>query len=133
MRGKPPSVRDHMTHLPVEIDRCETVAEAVKVMDAHQIHHLPIMTGLRLRGILSQRDILAARLRQGDALDEMPVESIAAVDVLTVSPLTPVDQVAEQMLARQVDCAVVVDGDYVVGIFTTADALRVLCAIFAKR
>jgi acetoin utilization protein AcuB len=132
MRGKPPPVREHMTHLPVEIDRCETVAEAVRLMDDHQIHHLPIMTGSRLRGIVSQRDVLAARLRQGDALDEMPLESICSADVLTVSPVTPVDQVAERMLARRVGSAVVVDGGYVVGIFTTADALRVLCAIFAK-
>ena len=101
-------------------------------MDTHQIHHLPILTGSRLRGIVSQRDILAARLRQGDALDEMPLESICSADVLTVSPVTPVDQVAERMLTRRVGSAVVVDGGYVVGIFTTADALRVLSAIFAK-
>ena len=132
MRKKAPQVREHMTHLPVESDRCETVAEAVRLMDDRQIRHLPIMTGSRLRGIVSQRDILAARLRHGEALDEMPLEAICHADVLTVSPLTPVDQVAEQMLTRHVGSAVVVDGGYVVGIFTTADALRVLCALFAK-
>lgn len=132
MRGKPPPVREHMTHLPVEIDQCETVAEAVRLMETHQIHHLPIMTGSRLRGIVSQSDIQAARLRQGDALDEMPLESICSVDVLTVNPMTPVDQVAERMLDRRIGSAVVVDGGYVVGIFTEADALRTLCVIFAK-
>ncbi len=132
MRGTPPPVREHMTHLPVEIDRCETVAEADRLMEAHQIRHLPIMTGLRLRGIVSQRDIAAARLRHGDALHEMPLESICSHDVLTVSPVTSIDQVAEQMLARRVGSAVVVDGGYVVGIFTKADALRALCSLFAK-
>ncbi|MDP6721965.1 MAG: CBS domain-containing protein, partial [Pirellulaceae bacterium] len=132
MRRKPPHVRDHMTHLPVESDRCETVAEAVRLMDAHQIRHLPIMTGSRLRGIVSQRDILAARLCHGDALDEMPLDSICRTDVLTVSPVAPIDQVAEQMLARHVGSAVVVDGGYVVGMFTTTDALHVLQALFAK-
>ncbi len=133
MRRKAPQVREHMTHLPVEIDRCQTVAEAQRLMETHEIHHLPIMTGLRLRGIVSQGDILAARIRHGAALDELPAESVGSTDVLTVSPVTPVDQVAASMLARRVGSAVVVDGGYVVGIFTAVDALRTLSNLFAKK
>ena len=132
MRRKAPQVREHMTHLPVESDRCETVAEAVRLMEMHHVRHLPVMTGSRLRGIVSQSDIVAARLRHGDALDEMPLEAICQADVLTVSPVMPIDQVAEKLLDRHVGSAVVVDGGYVVGMFTKTDALRVLVALFSK-
>ena len=132
MKGIPPQVRDYMTHLPVECDRCQTVADAVSLMEEHHIRHLPVMNGSRLRGIVSQRDILEARLRQGDALDEMPLETISRADVLAVSPVTPVDQVAQQMIDRRVGSAVVVDGGFVVGMFTTTDALRVLVTLYAK-
>lgn len=130
MRRKAPPVREFMTHLPVELERCETVEDAVALMDAHSIHHLPIMSGSHLRGMVSQRDILAARLRYRDRLETMPIEAIGQTDVLTVSPLDRVDEVARQMLARQTDGVVVVDGGFVVGIFTSTDALRAVCQLF---
>ena len=46
-----------------------------------------------------------------------------------VRPDTLVDEVARQMLSRKVGSAVVIDGGFVVGIFTTTDALRVLGAV----
>ena len=34
MRGKAPAVGEYMTHLPVEAERCETVAQAIATMGA---------------------------------------------------------------------------------------------------
>ena len=130
MRGKPPIVRDCMTHLPVESERCETVAEAAKLMESHHIRHLPVMSGSHLKGIVSQRDILSARLRYGEAAQGMVLEEICSKDVLKVGPLTPVHEVAGQMLDRKMGSAVVVDGGYVVGLFTSTDALRLLQTLF---
>ena len=130
MRGKPPIVRDCMTHLPVEGERCETVADAARLMESHHIRHLPVMSGSHLQGIVSQRDILTARLRYGDAAKAMVLEEICSKDVLKVGPLTPVNEVAGQMLDRKIGSAVVVDGGYVVGLFTSTDALRTLRTLF---
>ena len=41
-----------------------------------------------------------------------------------------IDEVAEQMLDRRVGSALVMDGGFVVGIFTATDALRFLCEWF---
>ena len=130
MRGKPPIVRDCMTHLPVEGERCETVADAARLMESHHIRHLPVMSGSHLKGIVSQRDILSTRLRYGDAADAMMLEEICSTDVLKVGPLTPVNEVAGQMLDRRLGSAVIVDGGYVVGVFTSTDALRTLQTLF---
>lgn len=130
MRRKAPLVRDCMTHLPVEADRCETVADAEQLMAAHNIRHLPVMSGSHLKGIVSQRDLQAARVRCGDEADRKALEDVCEAEVLAVSPVMAIDQVAEQMLARQVGSAVVVDGGYVVGMFTTTDALKLLRRLF---
>ena len=129
MRGKPPLVRQYMTRIPIEVERCENVAEAVHVMKSHKIRHIPVMSGSRLKGMLSQTDILQARIAHGDALDSMQLESICHTDVLSVSPVTPLDEVARQMLSRKVSSAAVVDQGFVVGIFTTTDALRFLAEL----
>jgi CBS domain-containing protein len=121
-----------MTHLPAEIERCETVAEAIALMEKHQIRHIPVMSGAQLKGIVSQRDILTARVRYGDQLGKMSVENVCQLEVLTVSPVTAVNEVAEHMLDRGAGSAVVVDGGFVVGIFTTTDALRVLSQLFSR-
>jgi len=130
MRGKPPIVRDCMTHLPVEGERCETVADAARLMESHHIRHLPVMSGSHLKGIVSQRDILLARLRYGEAAEAILLEEICSKDILKVGPLTPVNEVAGQMLDRRLGSAVVVDGGYVVGLFTSTDALRLLRTLF---
>jgi len=121
-----------MTHLPVEAERCETVIGAERLMEIHSIHHLPVMSGSHLKGILSQQDILRARLRWGDTANEKSLEEICQPNVLTVSPTAPIDEVAIQMLDRQAGSVVVVDGGYVVGMFTKTDALRVISELFTK-
>lgn len=126
MRRKAPKVQEYMTHLPLEAELFETVADAVRVMEAGRIRHIPVMSGARLKGIVSRSDILRARVTHGSALDEMPLDEICQTDVLTVPPTMRVDEVAQQMLSRRVGSVVVIDGGFVVGIFTATDALRFL-------
>ena len=61
MRRHAPDVGDYMTHLPVEAEKCETVAEAVVMMNEHRIHHLPVMNGSHFKGLVSLNDILRTR------------------------------------------------------------------------
>lgn len=129
---KAPIIQQRMTRLPLEIERIDNVANARRLMELFGIRHVPVMSGLHLKGIVSQRDILNATIRMGNNIDDLPIEEICNTDVLTVSPLTPVDEAARQMLERGVGSAVVVDGEYVVGIFTTSDALKTLGSLFGK-
>ena len=126
MRGRPPIVQKCMTRLPVEAERCETVADALRVMELHEIRHIPVMSGSHLKGLVSDHDILQAQARHGDRADDIVLEEICQQDVLSVGPMTSIDAVARAMLDRKVGSAVVVDGGYVVGIFTTTDAQRAL-------
>ena len=127
---KAPIVQKHMTRLPLEIEQIDNVAHARQLMDLFEIRHVPVMTGLQLKGVISDRDIMNTAIKRGKEIDDLPIEEICEHDVLTVSPLTPIDEVARRMLQRGVGSAVVVDGEYVVGIFTSTDALIALSGLF---
>ena len=129
---KAPIVQKFMTRLPLEIEQIDNVANARRLMELFDIRHVPVMKGLHLKGIISQRDILNATIRHGQNIDELPIDEIYQEDVLTVSPVTPIDEVIQQMRDRSVGSAVVVDGEYVVGIFTTTDALKMLLSLFGS-
>jgi len=130
MKRHAPQVREFMTHLPVEAERCETAGDAETTMQKHGIGHLPVMSGSHLRGIVSQHDLLRARLRLGDRFGGTALEDVCTTDVLTVSPVDPIDDVVRKLLATDADSAVVIDSGFVVGIFTTTDALRFIAQFF---
>jgi acetoin utilization protein AcuB len=54
------------------------------------------------------------------------VEEAMVSDVFTVSPETPVGEAIETMIDRKLGSAIVCDGERVLGVFTTVDALRAL-------
>lgn len=136
MKRHAAAVRDYMTRLPFEAERCESVAEALKLMRDHDIHHLPVMSGTRLRGVVSYQQ---ARLAQAESVgialpspDTWSLESIADLQPVVVSPVEPIDEVAQRMLEQKRDCAVIRDGGFVVGIFTATDALRFIRDSFGR-
>ncbi len=133
MPRKAPIVRTFMKRLPEEIDRHDSVARAIEVMEKSGIRHVPVMNSYHLFGIVSQRDLLMARIRVGDDIDTMTVGEVCNRDVLTVSPMTPVTDVAQQMLERNIGSALVEDGGLVIGIFTSTDALKALCDAYTTK
>ena len=130
MRRKSPAVREYMTRLPVEVERCDTVGEAVALMETHGIRHIPVLSGSRLVGVVSQRDLAELKSGLGDSFESKPLENVCTRDVATVSPVDPATQAARLMLERGVGSVIVVDQGFVVGIFTTTDALRLICDLF---
>ena len=132
MKRHAPPVREYMTHLPVEAERCETAHDAETLMREHKIRHLPVMSGSHLKGIVSQRDLLEARLRLGDRFAQAALGDVCTREVLTVSPIDPIDDVVRKLLAEDAGSAVVIDSGFVVGIFTTTDALRFISDSFGQ-
>lgn len=129
MARKSPKVSDFMTRLPEEVDRRVSLARAGEIMREHGIHHLPVMDGPRLYGILSARDVEVLTAALGDG-GEMPIGAVCVVDPYTVGPTASLHEVAEVMAQRRIGSAVIVDADVVVGIFTVTDALRALASAY---
>ena len=125
MRKSTP-VREYMSRLPEEIDRRDTLATAVDRMSELDVRHIPVMDGASVYGVLSRADALDAWIRYGHRARESPVGEVCTRQPLEVLPTAPIGEVAAQMLERGVTSALVSDGNVLVGIFTSTDALRVL-------
>ncbi|MDJ0788310.1 MAG: CBS domain-containing protein [Myxococcota bacterium] len=122
-------VREVMSRLPAEVDRRDPVADVVRLMQEHHCHHVPIMDGAHPFGILSSQDLYELVLRDGATAKEMSAGEVCTTDPLTVDPMRPAVEVAQAMLERGVSSALVADGDILVGIFTTTDALRLVARL----
>jgi len=121
-------IKSYMTRGPLTVGAEQTLAHAAGVMAKHKIRHLPVLHGGKLAGIVSDRD-----LRLVESLPDVKPTLITVSDVMTtgvyaVSPDTPVLEVVRNMARHKYGSAVVMQGDKVVGIFTTVD----LCNAFVE-
>lgn len=128
-----PKIQKYMTTVPICIGRTDTIAEAHKVMRAHDIRHLPVVEGEKLAGIVTQRDLhLIETLKDVDA-EKVMVEDAMTTNLYTVSPDAPLDEVVAEMAEQKYGSAVVVQNHKVVGVFTTIDAMLAFSDLLKSR
>lgn len=120
------SVRSWMTRAPVSVPADCPIASALSRMRTEGIRHLLVEDGT-LVGIVSGRDL--ARLPIGETRGQWlaePVRRIMTEDPVTVAPETPVVVAARLLLESRIGALPVRDGERIVGVFTTSDALEAL-------
>jgi acetoin utilization protein AcuB len=122
-----PTVKEYMTPSPLTIAPTQSLTAAHKVMREHQVRHLPVLDGGRVVGMVSQRDLFLVESLPGATPNEVQVEEAMVEDLFTVAPDAPIGEVVEHMIEKKLGSAIVRDeGDKVLGVFTTIDALRAL-------
>ncbi|MEJ6656790.1 MAG: CBS domain-containing protein [Pseudomonas sp.] len=123
-------VEEFTTPDPITADEDMIIDDLQRLMERHGIRHLPIVRGGAVVGVISDRDI---RLFSGlSAAEKFQVRAadIMALDPLSVSASTPLDEVAYAMSERKVGSVIVKDEDGgLLGIFTATDALNALIEI----
>jgi acetoin utilization protein AcuB len=120
-----PAVREYMTTFPHAVGLDQTLGQAHALMKDNDIRHLPVLERGSLVGLLTLRDVqLLETLEDGSASD-LRIAYVMRKRAYAVSPETPLDEVVETMASRKLDCAVVVNSQHVVGIFTQVDLSRV--------
>jgi acetoin utilization protein AcuB len=127
-RGRHP-IREFMTPTPHSIGRDQPLSVARARMRELGVRHLPVLDAGKLAGILSQRDAYFVETMRDVDPSEVPVEEAMSTDVYVVKPDAPIEQVASEMAERKYGCAVVAQGPRILGIFTTADALKALAEL----
>ena len=80
--------------------------------------------GTAVDGIASERDIVRALALRGAAVMSEPVTAICTVDVHTLTPETPLEEVARMMTERRVRHAPVVAGGRLRGIMSIGDVVK---------
>lgn len=121
-----PTVREFMTPTPLTVGRQSSLAAAAQIMRRHHVRHLPVLHGGRIEGVVSERDLLLLESIPGVNPTVVRVEEAMVQDVFTVTPEAPIGEVIETMIDRKLGSAMVCEGERVLGVFTTVDALRAL-------
>ena len=117
-------VQDVMTEGVKTIDPTATAEDARSLMRLYGIHHLIVTRANRVVGVLSARDIVAAR---GAAVRvNTAVADIMTAPAVTVEPTTTVRQAANVMRGRSIGCLVVIKSGRLVGIVTVSDLLELV-------
>jgi CBS domain-containing membrane protein len=119
---EPLHVSDIMSPEPMALYLDDSIEEALEEMNISGIHHLPVLDDDgRLAGVVSHRDLLAARDRSTE-----PVSTLMQRDVKTVSPDTLAHEAAYLLLRHAIGCIPVTDNDAnLLGIVTATDFVRI--------
>jgi acetoin utilization protein AcuB len=133
-RMKPiPTVQKYMITTPHTIGVEQTMDFAHRMMREHKFRHLPVLSGGKIVGIVSDRDLhLIETLRDVDPRKVL-VEDAMTLDPYCVDPETPLDEVVRTMAEHKYGCAIVLQNHHVVGIFTTVDACRAFADLLHTR
>jgi CBS domain-containing protein len=128
---KIPHVGSVMTPFPYSVDADDPVTAVERLMDEHQIRHIPVQQEGRVVGIVSQRDLYhvvdrllpnsdKARIRARDVMVDEPY--IVAFD-------TPLSEVALEMAKRRIGSAIILHHEKLAGILSATDICRILAEI----
>ncbi|MFI6144857.1 CBS domain-containing protein [Streptomyces sp. NPDC051109] len=90
-------VHEVMTEKPVTVDGLTSLAEAARVMRDADIGDVLVLEGGRLRGILTDRDLVIRAMAEGRDPAETTVRAICSPEPITVGPADGVDQAAYLM------------------------------------
>lgn len=121
-----PPVSKYMTPAPHTIGRDQSLTSAHHMMREHRIRHLPVLSGGRVVGLLSERDLALIETLHSVDPDLTIAEEAMTQAPYTVTPDTPLDEVVATMAGQRYGSALVMEHERIVGVFTTTDALEAL-------
>ncbi|HUJ61299.1 MAG TPA: CBS domain-containing protein [Kofleriaceae bacterium] len=118
-------VRDIMNPEPVTACESDALGHAHRLMKTCHIRHLPVVSDGQLIGIVSERDILAARARAegDDQWWKLPVRAAMTAPVHSATPDDSLAAVAARLATSKIGALPVLDHGRLVGIVSVTDVL----------
>ena len=118
-------VCDIMTDRVVSIGQSEPVSAAARLLKRHNIGALPVCDDSgRLRGILTDRDIVTRCVAADADPKDTKVSEIMSRGIITASPFDELDQAVRLMAGDQVRRLPITDNGRLVGMITLCDMAR---------
>ena len=123
-------VGKRMTRNPKTVSPDDPLSFAAGILREHRFHHLPVIEGGRLVGILSDTDLrnasFAAIPAEGEegSMGDRPVREAMRTEVWSVTPDDSVEDALLILTREKFGALPVLSGDRLVGIITRADLLN---------
>ncbi len=118
-------VRDLMTPMPQTIGFDISIEKAQAMMHEYACHHLPVLNGGKLVGVLSDRDLSMARHGSKNAGDEHLVRDLMSDAPVVIEPDAEINTAIRTMLDHKINSLIVrAEENAPWGILTSTDLLR---------
>ena len=127
-------VAEYMSPAPVTVAAGSDYTRAYELMEAKNLHHLPVVDGSQsVIGIVTRRDLQLAARCYGAAPVE--VSEVMHTPVVTITPDSGLHEAADRMRERGIGSLPVCESKdgHLVGIITETDLLRALSELLAER
>jgi CBS domain-containing protein len=128
-----------MTRDPRTVHEKQDLSEVRKIVAEHGVHHIPVVSGTRLIGLVSANDLLRVMYggpkdpdpRQVDAvLDTMTIRDVMVEDLATIQHDAPIKDAAEILATGRFHALPVLDGEDLVGVVTSTDLIEFLRGLY---
>lgn len=135
-------VKLRMTAHPFTVTPQTTLPEAMALMEAKGVRHLPVVSEGRVVGVLAPGDIAAAGPSRATTLSahelnyllaKLKVAKVMTRDPVTISPDALLEEAAVLLRDQKVEMLPVVDGDQLVGVITESAILDAFIEILGFR
>ena len=134
------SIKKILSHEVVTVHTGQKLSDVRKLLLENSFHHLPVVSGKKLIGLISASDVLGISVegfgsddRSMDAyLDhQFSIEEIMKTDLRTLTPKSSVADAAETLSEGTFHAAPVIDdAGELVGLVTSTDLIRYLRELF---
>jgi acetoin utilization protein AcuB len=116
-------IKSLMTHMPHTINSSVNLEKAKEMMMEYKCHHIPVLDGGKLVGVISDRDIsFASNLEKANTTS---VKDVMMEDPVIVNPDDSLSDVLKVMLKKKINSVIVsANKNESWGIFTTTDLIK---------
>ena len=114
-------VRSVMTRRAICVDAAETVAAAARLMSRYSVGALPVCSGGRLEGMVTDRDIALRCVAAGLDPNNTRVKAVMTAGTVTVRAEQDASEAARTMAQRRVRRLPVEENGAVVGMLSLGD------------
>ncbi|MGJ4887027.1 CBS domain-containing protein [Bradyrhizobium sp. HKCCYLRH3099] len=118
------AILDTKGHKVESVESQTTLAEAAKLLADRKIGAVLVMSGTRMEGILSERDIVRSLGERGAAALTEPVANVMTRRVVSCRPQDTVAEIMEMMTNGKFRHLPVIDGGLVVGLISIGDVVK---------
>jgi CBS domain-containing protein len=120
-------VKDVMARNIKSIDVSDSIEKAAKLMMEYRIGSVLVISGNKVAGILSTRDIVYKHVALGKG---KLAKDIMSTNLIKISPDKTIEDAARLLASKKIEKLPVFDNDKLVGIITSNDILRIEPALF---
>jgi len=119
-------VEQWMSKNVITLSRDSPVVDAADMMRKHNIGCIIVVDNDEPIGIVSERDIIRKIVAKRRNPDDVPVEDIMSMNVISVELDTAINEVSKRMVQYNIKKMPVVENNKVKGIITTTDIVKIM-------